>query len=126
MARAYSDDLRRKVLERHELGEETLPDLAERFGVSLGWVKKISASFTRTGQMDRPRPARVGRKKKTTPEIDRFVSGAIKDQPDLTLAELQYQLFQHRQLEISIGALWNLLQRLNLRLKKKHSRRRTG
>jgi transposase len=126
MAKAYSDDLRRKVLERHQVGEETLEDLAERFGVSLGWVKKISAAFTRTGQMGRPAPAGVGRPRKATAAIDRFVGAAIKDQPDLTLAELQLRLFQQQQLEISIGALWNLLRRLNLRLKKNHSRRRAG
>jgi transposase len=123
MAKAYSDDLRRKVLERHQLGEETLEDLAERFGVSIGWVKKISASFTRTGQMERPAPVGVGRPRKATAAIDCFVSTAIKDEPDLTLAELQLRLFQQQQLEISIGALWNLLRRLNLRLKKNHSRR---
>jgi transposase len=123
MAKAYSDDLRRKVLERHQLGEETLEDLAERFGVSIGWVKKISASFTRTGQMGRQAPARVGRPRKATAAIDRFVCTAIKNQSDLTLAELQLRLFQQQQLEISIGALWNLLRRLNLRLKKNHSRR---
>ena len=49
MAKAYSDDLRRRVLEAHERGEGTLEELAERFSVSLGWVGKISAAYTRTG-----------------------------------------------------------------------------
>jgi transposase len=123
MPKAYSDDLRRKVLERYQLGEDTLEDLADRFSVSLGWVKKISAAFTRTGQMERPRPARVGRKSKATPEVDAFVREAVAAQPDLTLAELQLALHQHKQFEISIVSVWNLLRRLNLRLKKNHSRR---
>src|SRR5580698_10994336 len=35
MARAYSDDLRRKFLEAHEQGEGSLTKLAERFHVSV-------------------------------------------------------------------------------------------
>jgi len=37
MARAYSDDLRRKLLEAHQQSEGTLEELAERFRVSL-WM----------------------------------------------------------------------------------------
>lgn len=126
MPKSYSDDLRRKVLERYRLGEDTLEDLAERFSVSLGWVKKISATFTRTGQMERPLPARVGRKSKVTPEVDAFVGEAVKSQPDVTLVELQLALYQQKRFQLSIGSLWNLLGRLNLRHKKNDSRRRTG
>ena len=126
MPKSYSDDLRRKVLERYRLGEDTLEDLAERFSVSLGWVKKISATFTRTGQMERPLPARVGRKSKVTPEVDAFVGEAVKSQPDVTLVELQLALYQQKRFQLSIGSMWNLLGRLNLRHKKNDSRRRTG
>ena len=54
MARAYSDDIRRKFLEAHEGGKGTLEELAEKFGVSLGYAKKISAARRRTGRMERP------------------------------------------------------------------------
>lgn len=124
MAKAYSDDLRKKVLTRHQAGEDTLEELAERFGVSFAWVRKISASFTRTGRMERPRPVRVGRKRKVTGELEAVIRNAIAAQPDLTLAELQLQLDQQEQFSISIGSLWNTLRRLNLRLKKNHSRGR--
>ena len=89
MGKAYSDDLRRKVLERHEKGEDTLEDLADQFGVSLGWVYKISAAFARTGKMERPLPARVGRKRKATPEIEQFISETVQARSDITLAGLQ-------------------------------------
>ena len=90
------------------------------------WVKAISAAFTRTGKMERPRPARLGRKSKMTPELDAWIRTAVAGQPDLTLAELQFRLDQDWQFTISIGSLWNTLRRLNLRLKKNHARRRTG
>jgi transposase len=126
MGKAYADDLRRKVLERYEEGEDTLEDLAGQFGVSLGWVNKISAAFSRTGKMERPLPARVGRKRKATPEIEGLISEAIRLRSDITLTELQIMLYEKRQLELSIGALWNLLDRLGLRFKKKPARQRAG
>jgi hypothetical protein len=42
MAKAYSDDLRRKLLEAHDRGEGSLRVLAKRFGVSVPWAWKIS------------------------------------------------------------------------------------
>jgi transposase-like protein len=53
MARAYSDDLRRKLLEAHEKGQGTLEELARQFGVSVGYAKKISAARRRSGRMER-------------------------------------------------------------------------
>jgi transposase len=43
MARPYANDLRRKFLQANEQGKGTLGELAEQFGVSEGWAKKISA-----------------------------------------------------------------------------------
>src|SRR5271166_4614885 len=54
MARPYANDLRRKFLQAYEQGKGTLGELAEQFGVSEGWAKKISAARTRTGQIERP------------------------------------------------------------------------
>src|ERR1035437_2994327 len=41
MAKAYSDDLRRRFLSAYEQGEGTLEELAERFMVSLAYGKKL-------------------------------------------------------------------------------------
>ena len=123
MAKAYSDDLRRKLLEAHEEGEGTLEDLAERFRVSLAWARKISGIYTRTGKMERPPGGKRGRVSKVTPEIDEFLRKAVSAQADLTLGELQLRLYQEKQLKISIGWLWGVLRRLGLRLKKNSSRR---
>src|SRR5271157_2371271 len=54
MARPYENDLRRKFLQAYEQGKGTLGELAKQFGVSEGWAKKISATRTRTGQIERP------------------------------------------------------------------------
>lgn len=126
MPKAYSDDLRRKVLQRYAEGEETLEELAERFGVSLGWVAKISSSYGRTGKMERQLPVGAGRKRKATPEIEQSVREAIRARSDITLAELQSMLYGKQRFELSIGALWNLVDRLGLRFKKKPARQSAG
>ena len=44
MARAYYDDLRRKVLSTYAAGKGTMRELAQRFEVSYGWVLQIAAA----------------------------------------------------------------------------------
>ena len=120
MARPYSNDLRRKFLLAYEKGKGTLGELAEDFGVSEGWAKKISALRSRTGQMDRP-PWRRGPASRVTAAVQQWLREQIRQQPDLTLLELQQQLQQAQGLRLSIGRLWLALRQMGLRLKKSHS-----
>jgi transposase len=120
MARAYSDDLRRKFLQAYARKKGTLAQLAERFEVSVGWAKKISARRTRTGQIERP-PWRRGPKSRVTPVVQNWLREQIRRQPDVTLRELQEQLQPAQGLGLSIGRLWLALQQMGLRLKKSHS-----
>jgi transposase len=120
MARAYADDLRRKFLQAYEKKKGTLEQLAERFEVSVGWAKKISARRTRTGQIERP-PWRHGPVSRVTVAVEDWMREQIRRQPDLTLRELQQQLQQTQGLGLSIGRLWLALRQMGLRLKKSHS-----
>jgi transposase len=126
MATAYSDDLRRKLLQAHDEGEGTLQELAEIFRVSYAWALKISAARGRTGKMERQAGAKRGPASKITPEIQTFIKGVVATKADSTLAELQLKLFEEKQLEVSIGRLWKVLDELNLRFKKKSAGRRAG
>ena len=76
MARAYSNDLRRKFLQAYEKGKGTLQELAERFEVSVGWAKKISATRTRTGQIELP-PWRRGPESRVTPAVENWLREQI-------------------------------------------------
>ena len=120
MAQAYSNDLRRKLLEAHEQGQGTLEELAEEFGVSLGFAKKISAALRRTGQMERTEQ-RHGRPNQVTPLVQERLREWLREQPDRTLAELQEQLREQTQVRVSIPRLWVVLQQMKLRLKKSRS-----
>lgn len=68
MARAYSDDLRRKLLEAHDQGQASLSELAARYGVSRGWAWKISAARKRSGQVER-QPYRPGPRSRLNSEV---------------------------------------------------------
>jgi len=118
MAKAYSDDLRRKLLESHERGKGTLEELAERFGVSLGYAKKISAALRQTGRMERPPGRRRGRTSRVTPAVLERLRAWLRERPDLTLAELQRELQEAVGCSVSVARLWVVLRDLELRLKK--------
>jgi transposase len=120
MAKAYGDDLRRKFLSAYDQGGDTLEELAERFVVSLGWAKKISAQRNRSGQVERVRH-RPGRKPHAGVEAEKQVVAWVRAQPDLTLAELAAKLNREASVVLSRGRVWYLVRKLGLRLKKSHS-----
>jgi transposase len=120
MARAYADDLRRKLLQAHDRKQGSLRALAERFGVSAGWAWKISAMRRRTGTMER-RQQRHGPVSRVTPAVQGRLRELVRARSDVTLAELQQQLQRDPGLYLSIGRLWLALQKMGLRLKKSHS-----
>lgn len=121
MATPYSDDLRRKLLEAHQRGEGSLPELARRFSVSAGWASKISSQFFQSGKMERQPGQRRGRASKFNEEIRQKLKSWIGQQPDLTLAELQSRLQRECELKASVGRLWAVLREMGMRLKKSHS-----
>src|SRR5258708_8870716 len=89
MARAYSGDLRRKLLEAHGAGKGTLRELAERFGVSVPWAWKVSAAHKRSGAVERAPQLRHG----LPSRVDRAqVRALLKAKPDLVLRELREEL----------------------------------
>jgi len=120
MARAYGDDLRRKFLWAYDQGGDTLEELAERFVVSVGWAKKISAHRHRTGQAERV-PHHPGRKPRVGVETQKQVVAWVRAQPDLTLAELSARLHRETSVTLSRGRVWYLVRKLGLRLKKSRS-----
>ena len=125
MAKPYSDDLRRRILQAYAQGDGTQAQLAQRFRVSLGYVEKIRGQQRRTGKLERV-PHHPGRKPKFTASIREQLHRWLRQQPDSTLAELQEKLAHEEQLRVSVPSLWIVLGKMGLRLKKSHSRRGSG
>jgi len=129
MPRAYSDDLRCKLLEAYEAGCGSLQELARQFRVSWGYSKKVRTQQLRTGQKERPRQRQHGPASRLTSAVEQQLRSALRQQPDLTLTELQQRLAERADIRISRSRLWVWLQRLGLRYKKNrsgHKNRRAG
>ena len=69
MGRAYSDDLRVRILEADERGEGSCRVLAKRFGVSWEYVRKLRRQQAATGQKARVAQSRYGILSKVTEPV---------------------------------------------------------
>ena len=116
MARPYSDDLRRKLLEAHDRGQASLAELALRFGVSRGWAWKISAARKHSGQVERQR-YRPGPRSQLNLEA---LARLLTDHPDWTLRQLQAAMKKQTGVRFGEPYLWRVLKGMNFRLKKSH------
>jgi len=117
MARAYSDDLRKKLLKAYVAGQGTLRELAVRFDVSVAWAWKVSSAHKKTGSMERQPQARHGRSSRV--DVDR-VKQLLDARPDLTLRGLQEALAETGT-SVSQSHLWRVVRGLGYRLKKSRS-----
>ena len=117
MPRAYDNDLRRKVLAAHAAGNGSQRELAELFGVSQGWVEKVSRQQRQSGQADRVEQ-RHGSVSRVDSAAQACLLRAIEDRPDRTLRELQQVLAEQQGVRLGIAQVWNVLKRLGVRLKK--------
>jgi len=125
MAKAYSDDLRRRFLSAYEQGEGTLEELAERFMVSLAYGKKLRGQLQRTGQMERVEQRR-GTPRKLLDQPREQLRHWLIAVPDLTLDQLQQKLGEDCGVQISRAQVARALKRMGLRLKKSHSTPASG
>lgn len=115
MARAYSDDLRGKVLGAYASGKGTLRQLAERFEVSYGWVVKIHAAERSTGSR-----LRVPQRRRPSSVDAVRILELVERKPDMVLRELREEMLASGH-AVSTTQLWRVLRGLGLRLKKSRS-----
>jgi len=113
--------LRCRILQTYERGGVSLRELAERFGVSWEYVRKIRKQQLRTGRMERVVQRRHGPASRVTPEVQQQLRDQLRAQPDLTLWELQRRLQNQKQIRCSKSLLGLWLQRMGLRRKKNRS-----
>jgi transposase len=125
MARAYEDDLRRKIFEAHGKGHGSFRTLAVVFGVSLGYVEKIFRQRQASGQAERVR-YKPGPKSRLTTEVSSRIATLVATHPDLTVAELRERLAE----DIGVKMSWSMVRlwlgQLDLRLKKSRSTPSSG
>lgn len=117
---AYSQDLRDRVLRAVERGERP-SEIARRFEVSRVWVYQVADRFKASGQ--RSSLPVGGYRRSRVADQEATLRGWLKEEPDLTLAELCERLAK-RGIEIKAPALWHQLNKWNLSFKKNAARQR--
>ena len=114
--RTLSLDLRERILASYDNADGTREQVATRYRVSLGMVKKLLQQRRRTGDIA-PRHHRSGRKPLIVAAHRRQMRTLLSKKPDLTLKELRAAL----ELECSLPAIHYALVDLGLTYKKRHS-----
>ena len=120
MTKPLSDDLRCRILEAYQHKEGSQPQLAQRFGVSFEYVRKIRRQWRRRGTRERVAQLRHGPQSRISEPVKEQLRAWLQQQPERTLAELGEQL-RSRGVEASRSRISQVLRGLGLRLKKSPS-----
>ncbi len=89
--RAYSNDLRERIVLAVERHEFSIRRVAHLFSVSLSCVVRLLQHLRRTGSVQ-PKPHGGAPARKLNPAAEARLLELVKDQPDATLAELRDRL----------------------------------
>ncbi len=123
--KAYSLDLRQKIVDVYQNESISQRQLAIRFSVTKSFVIKLLKKYRETGSI-KPLAHGGGAKLKISPEQLEILAELIEDNNDATLEEL-CQMFQKRtKVIISRATMGRMSQRLNLTVKKNTSCSREG
>ena len=122
MARAYSEDLRVRLVEIVESGRSarsTAKLLRVSASSAIKWVQRWRLSGSVAAN-----PVR-GHRRQVLDAHAAWLLKLIEAQPDLTLEEIR-DLLDKRGVHISIGTVWNFFDRRDISFKKKPLRHRAG
>lgn len=119
----YSLDLRTRVVAAlHQPGSRQAA-VAERFGVSVAFIKKLLRHERETGSLA-PKPASGGRARYLDAGAQAWVVAYVEQHADATLAELNQAWQAQGGRPVGQTCLWQVLDEHQLRRKKKPARPR--
>lgn len=109
-------DLRERIVAAYDRGDRTRQQVAERYEVSLGMVKKLLQQRRETGDIA-ARHRYSGRKPKITVKHQEHLKRLVRKRPDMTLEELRDAI----EIACTPQAIHYVLKRMGLSLKKRRS-----
>ena len=112
MARAYSQDLRDRVIDSGSSARAA----AGRFGIGIA-TAIVWARRSREGERSARKQGQPKRSK-LDPHRD-YLLGLIEAEPDVTIAEMQERLLSETGVSASVGTIWTFLDRAGLTFKKR-------
>ena len=121
--RAYSLDLRQKVVAAVLRGDSTVEEVATSFGVGLTFVKKMLRQHRETGDLS-PRPHGGGHVPRLADKHLKLLRREVERSPDKTVPALRDHLAERAGLSVSTPTVSRALSRLGLSRKKNGGRER--
>ena len=116
--KAYSVDLRQKIIDAHNQQEGSQRQLAKRFRVSLTLIENLLKRYRTDGTVE-PRAHGGGRSAKLSPEQEAVVANLVEEDNDAILVELCDRLEERVSVRISRATMGRIVQKLKLTRKKK-------
>ena len=114
---AYSLDLRQRVVRAYEQGQDSIAEIAARFGVGPTFVKKMLRQHRETGDLQE-RPHGGGRRPSLSPKQRRLLQQKVRREQDISLLELQTYLREAAQVDAHVSTISRALKALDLPRKK--------
>lgn len=116
--KAYSVDLRQKIIEAHNQKEGSQRQLAKRFRVSLSFIENLLKRYRTEGTVE-PRAHGGGRVAKLSIEQEQVLVALVAEDNDAILVELCARLEQQTGVRVSRATMGRIVQKLKLTRKKK-------
>jgi putative transposase len=117
--KAYSPDLRERIIRALEARAESQPEIARRFSVSLSFVEKLWRRWRASG--DCAVLPHAGGRRRSLQAAEAVLRHEVATQPDVTLAELCERAAAAGAPAVSAKTMCLELQRLDLPRKKSRS-----
>jgi transposase len=117
MSRAYSQDLRDRVIDAALKDDVSARGAAARFGIGVAtavvWVRRARETGVRAAK---PRGQPKGSKLDAHREA---ILGWIDEKDDITIGEIRERLVAERGVSAGVGTVWSFLDRCGLTFKKR-------
>ena len=112
MARAYSQDLRDRVIDAGTSARQA----ASRFGIGIAtaivWVRRAREGERSARKQGQPHRSKLDPHRA-------FLLGLVETEPDITLAEMQERLLSETGVTASVSTIWTFVNRAGLTFKKR-------
>jgi transposase len=122
--RAYSVDLRQRVVDALQEDRATIDSVAERFAVSAASVKRYKRQLRQTGSLS-PRPL-PGRSPKVAPAQHERLKELVASRTDWTLQSLSDVWKEEMGIFVAVDVMARTLARLKITYKKRAASLKSG
>ena|SRR5688572_12936615 len=119
----YSNDLRVRVIQVIEAGAAARAAARQSVigdATAVRWAKR----WRETGSFEAK--SNRGQSRSPLKKHEEWLLDLVRQEPDLTLEEIQCRLLEERQQKAAISAIWRFFDRHSISFKKKRSRGRAG